>query len=162
MPSYVAVVCFRWRRTSMTSCEKLSYALAKSDFNAKITHFLRSQTIANDTKYYSYIIKGLLHWYRWILSLVGIAKDASSRPSISQLGKIFHRHQCNNHILYWDTLKTQHFTSVVFFIFFRQAWSTLSNFISAHNKLQLAIKKYLIRSLVLTLHWHQPFSRKHV
>ena len=31
---------------------------------------------------YSYIIKGLLHWYRWILTLVGISTDARKLASL--------------------------------------------------------------------------------
>ena len=40
-------------RTSMTCREKLSYAFAESDsyMYAIKTHFLRSKTTANDTKY---------------------------------------------------------------------------------------------------------------
>ena len=49
---------------------------------------------------YSYIIKGLLHWYRWILSLVGISTEARKLASfdIPTPGNI-HRYQCNNPIL---------------------------------------------------------------
>ena len=34
---------------------------------------------------YSYIIKELLHWYRWILSRGGISKDASLRASVDKI-----------------------------------------------------------------------------
>ena len=53
-----------------------------------------NQKESNETKWkkniYNYITKGLLHWYRWILSLNGISMDACKLASlISQLGTIF-------------------------------------------------------------------------
>ena len=44
----------------MTSRENLSYAFAESDSYATKTHFLRSQTTANHTKYFSYMLSDKL------------------------------------------------------------------------------------------------------
>ena len=99
MPSHVAVTwrCFWWRWSSMTSHEKVSYAFAESDSYSTKTHFLRSQTTAN---IYSYIIKGLLQWYRWIWSLVGISMDTRKLASFDSPTQVnIHRYQCNNPII---------------------------------------------------------------
>ena len=102
MPSHVAVAlrCFRWRRTSMTSREKLPYAYAESDSYIKkklIFQCYKLLQIAQNI--YSYIIKGLLHWYQWILSLVGISTDAHKIASFDiPTRDNIHRHQGNNPI----------------------------------------------------------------
>ena len=75
MPSHVAVAgcCFRWSWTSMTSRKKLSYACAESNSYTIKNHFFRLQTTSHVLQMaqniHSYIIKELLHWYRWIVSL---------------------------------------------------------------------------------------------
>ena len=51
---------------------------------------------------YSYIIKGLLHWYQWILSRVGISTDARKLASFDiPTRDNIHRYmyQCNNPVL---------------------------------------------------------------
>ena len=46
---------------------------------------------------YSYIIKGLLYWYWWILSLVGISKQARKVSSFDiRTRDNIHEYQCNN------------------------------------------------------------------
>ena len=78
MPSHISVTlrCFWWRRNAVTSCQTLSRALVEFTFFVIKTAFKRLETPGNEINIYSYIIKGLLHWYWGILSLVGISKDA--------------------------------------------------------------------------------------
>ena len=114
MPSHVAVVwrCFRWRRTSMTSCEKLSYAFTEFDSYATKTHFKGHKLLKMTRNIYSCITKGLLHWYRWILSLVGISTDARKLASFDiPTRDNIHRYQCNNPILSHDVAVIQWITS---------------------------------------------------
>ena len=50
---------------------------------------------------YSYTIKGLLHWYLWILSLVGISTEARKLASFDiQTRDNIHRYQGNNPIIF--------------------------------------------------------------
>ena len=100
---------------SMTSREKLSSDCAESDSNI-IKYVFKDYKLSEIARnIYSYIIKGLSHWNRWILSRAGISKDASLRANrwiLSLVGistdarklasfdipirdKI-HRYQCNN------------------------------------------------------------------
>ena len=49
---------------------------------------------------HSYIIKGLLHWYWWILSLDGISTDARKLASFDiPTRDNIHQYQCNNPLL---------------------------------------------------------------
>ena len=46
---------------------------------------------------YSYIIQGILHGYRWILSLVVISTDTHKLASFDiPIRDSIHRYQCNN------------------------------------------------------------------
>ena len=82
-----------WRRAKYchTLVQNLTLTLYKS--------FLRLQTTVNGKNNSIYAIKGLLHWYRWILSLIGISTDARKLATfnISTWDNI-HRYQCNNPI----------------------------------------------------------------
>ena len=55
---------------------------------------------------YSYIIKGLLHWYRWILSLVAISTDARKLASFDiPTRNNIHRYQCNNPLISYNIMR---------------------------------------------------------
>ena len=83
----------------MTLCEKLPYACVESDSYIIKTHFKGYKLLEMAHNIYSYIIKGLLHWCWWILSLVCklASFDIPTRDSI-------HQYQCNNPILWCSVL----------------------------------------------------------
>ena len=93
IPSHVAFVwrCFRIisnirivaRKFVIRFCKNLTLTLQnKKKKKNKVT--------INDKIFISYIIKGLLHWYRWILSLVAIHVSTDARKLASfELGTIF-------------------------------------------------------------------------
>ena len=102
MPSHVAVAwrCFRWCRTSMTVIRLCRLCLLHYK-----NHFYGHKLLQMAWNIYSYIIKGLLHWYRWILSLAGISTDARKLTSFDIPSRDnIHRYQCNNLIIYKQTL----------------------------------------------------------
>ena len=104
MPSHVAVVwrCYRWRQTSMTSREKLPPYFAESGSNIIKYVFKGYELSEIERNIYNYIIKGLSHWNRWILSLVGITMDARKLASFHiPTRDNIHRYQCNNPILWY-------------------------------------------------------------
>ena len=102
MPSHVAVLwlCFRWRQTSMTSCEKLSSNCAESDSNFIKYVFKGYKLSEKALNIYSYI-KGLSHCNWWILPLVGISTDTRKLASFDISTR---DNKCNNPIL--TTLKS--------------------------------------------------------
>ena len=103
MPSYVAVVwrCFRWRRTSWRRAKNCHMRLQNLTLKLQKLIFGGHKLLQMTQNIYRYIIKGLLHWYRWILSLVGISTDARKLPSFDiPTRDNIHRYQCNNPISY--------------------------------------------------------------
>ena len=104
MPSHVAVVwcCFRWRRVK--NCNPIVQNLTPNIIKYVFKGYKLSEIEQN---IYSYIIKGLSHWNRWILSLIGTSTNARKLVSfdIPTLDNI-HRYQCNNPILLFFHLVT--------------------------------------------------------
>ena len=84
----------------MTSREKLSSDCAEPDSNI-IKYVFKGYKLSEIARnIYSYIIKGLSHWNRWILSLVGISTDARKLASFDiPTRDNIHRYQCNNPIV---------------------------------------------------------------
>ena len=98
MPSHITVTshCFWWRRNAMTSRQTLSRALVEFTFYF-LNSVLKVRNPRDEISIYSYMIKGLLHWYWWILSLIGKSKDVRKLASFDiPTRDNIHQYQCNN------------------------------------------------------------------
>ena len=68
-----------WRKKAQFTCFRVySFPEYWMYFNADFA-------MQTSSEYIKYDIMGILHWYRWILSRVGISKDASLRASVDIL-----------------------------------------------------------------------------
>ena len=95
------ISCWYCTSAKMISLFDIIFALSMKVwfFSDKLTKKGAYETKRNKN-IYSYIIKGLLHWYRWILSFVGISTDARKLASFDiPTRDNIHRYQCNNPIV---------------------------------------------------------------
>ena len=117
-------------------------------FSSKLT-----KKRAYDTKWkkniYSYIIKGLLHWYREILSLVGISTDARKLASDIPTRDNIRRYQCNNNIIFHRKACTKVNSNTA--RLYRQ-WKILVIYCMINHS---AVKRNPVAAVVANL-WRQP------
>ena len=147
--------------TSMTSREKLSSDCAESDSNI-IKYLFKGCKLSEIARnVYSYIIKGLLHWNRWILSLVGISTDARKLASFDiPTRDNIHRYQCNNPI------KSTLFLYVTFHnngVNWRHKKVTFVDVICALHRVALNQNRNTVFILVSwdVLYFHRP-NKRHI
>ena len=95
------ISCWYCTSAKMISPFYIIFALSQKVwfFSVKLTK-KRAYETKQKKNIYSHIIKGLLHWYQWILSLVVISTDAHKLASFDiPTWDNIHRYQCNNPIL---------------------------------------------------------------
>ena len=111
-------------------------------FSVKLTK-KRAYKTKQKKNIYSHIIKGLLHWYQWILSLVVISTDARKLASFDiPTRDNIHRYQCNNPIL----LEYVAHAMLNIYIFIAIVFDGTSIFVAVYFSMQTIYQSYdLIR-----------------
>ena len=119
---------------------------------------------------YGTIIKGLLHWYQCILSVVGISTDTRKLMSFDiQFGGNIHRYHCNNPICLYFNIVTQivHVLKKIMYLQFlwdRKLWFQ-AFWITSNFQFLVRILQHLLVEVMNSSqmdHLHQQPSRVHL